>query len=581
MQQSSRAAETHGVSEPPMWVEGLVLLLSVLVVLQFFLQRGVRRQLQRTEAENSAMRQRIAAAAAAAARPSSSSSVKEPSQGAPSVPTHRLRAAPGAGKTGAAAEQVVVGGAITLLSPEPEPEPELGRTEERHISQRWLCVGGLSSADIERGKQWWDGCGLGPPELEGRVVAVQGEGGSRLVGRVLRSRSARWKATVFEVDESSTGTVTEQRLVAVGSSSSGARNFQVEDGRPVLRPWRWSFDDRSRPWPPPPGWGFEGKLEQEQAAAAEQMISTLRAELGVELTLGDALLFLRANEFKAAEATAMYRLGLSWRSSFQPAALPDGGVEQLMRESLHQPPSVIHGARGPEGQRQLQCLYPHLMAGYDRDGRPVRIECMGRIRTKLLYTLTDEDALMRYHVYQNEEVARHFLPAANRLLAQRCNQAHHRYREITVVLDMTHAKLGEMMASDSRGHIMNFLGLQDYFPELLGKMLIVNAPKLLSMMWDFVRAAHTRHLQCLPWPPCAVVLSPPLAGISDAGRTYQGQNCYLSARVALVTGLTGNDSPFSAAPFPWGSASHTTRRHSRLAADRKSCPTRRSCSRTW
>eukprot|EP01049_Picozoa_sp_SAG25_P027866 SAG25_NODE_14765_length_251_cov_0.677632_1_plen_68_part_01 len=68
---------------------------------------------------------------------------------------------------------------------------------------------------------------------------------------------------MFEVEESSTGTVTEQRLVAVGSSSSGARNFQVEDGRPVLRPWRWSFDDRSRPWPPPPGWGFEGKLEHE------------------------------------------------------------------------------------------------------------------------------------------------------------------------------------------------------------------------------------------------------------------------------------------------------------------------------
>jgi hypothetical protein len=34
-----------------------------------------------------------------------------------------------------------------------------------------------------------------------------------------------------------------------------------------------------------------------------------------------------------------------------------------------------------------------------------------------------------------------------------------------------------MMSSDSRGHIANFLGLQDYYPELLGKMLIVNAPR--------------------------------------------------------------------------------------------------------
>eukprot|EP01048_Picozoa_sp_COSAG05_P018890 COSAG05_NODE_2849_length_2574_cov_3.581818_3_plen_288_part_01 len=54
------------------------------------------------------------------------------------------------------------------------------------------------------------------------------------------------------------------------------------------------------------------------------------------------------------------------------------------------------------------------------------------------------------------------------------------------VLDMSMARLGEMMSSDSRSHIANFLGLQDYFPEMLGKMLIVNAPKILTLVWDFV-----------------------------------------------------------------------------------------------
>ena len=95
-----------------------------------------------------------------------------------------------------------------------------------------------------------------------------------------------------------------------------------------------------------------------------------------------------------------------------------------------------------DGQRRLQALYPHLMAGYDRDGRPVRVECMGRIRTKLLYELTTEEHLMRYHVYQNEEAARRFLPAANHRRGDGSN-----HREITVVLDMAHAKLGEMQGS--------------------------------------------------------------------------------------------------------------------------------------
>ena len=46
----------------------------------------------------------------------------------------------------------------------------------------------------------------------------------------------------------------------------------------------------------------------------------------------------------------------------------------------------------------LQALYPNIMSGYDREGRPVRIECMGRIRTALLGELCSEEQLMRYHM---------------------------------------------------------------------------------------------------------------------------------------------------------------------------------------
>ena len=48
-----------------------------------------------------------------------------------------------------------------------------------------------------------------------------------------------------------------------------------------------------------------------------------------------------------------------------------------------------------------------------------------------------------------------FLPAANERAGAGSN-----HREITVVLDMKHAKLSEMMSAESRGHIANFLGLQ-------------------------------------------------------------------------------------------------------------------------
>jgi hypothetical protein len=100
-------------------------------------------------------------------------------------------------------------------------------------------------------------------------------------------------------------------------------------------------------------------------------------------------MFMRANQFKAADALAMYMKGLTWRE--------ENGVAQMMMGSLHSPPPVLAAV---DGQRRLQALYPHLMAGYDRDGRPVRVECMGRIRTKLLYELATEEELMRYHAVQ-------------------------------------------------------------------------------------------------------------------------------------------------------------------------------------
>ena len=87
----------------------------------------------------------------------------------------------------------------------------------------------------------------------------------------------------------------------------------------------------------------------------------------------------------------------------------------------------MHSRKGGSRPARPQVLYPHLMAGYDRDGRPVRVECMGRIRTKLLYELTTEEHLMRYHIYQNEEAARRFLPAANRRVGDGSN-----FREVTI-----------------------------------------------------------------------------------------------------------------------------------------------------
>ena len=55
------------------------------------------------------------------------------------------------------------------------------------------------------------------------------------------------------------------------------------------------------------------------------------------------------------------------------------------------------------------------------------------------------------HRWQNEEIKTRFLPAASARTGKP-------QWDVTVVLDMSMARLGEMMSSASRSHIANFLG---------------------------------------------------------------------------------------------------------------------------
>eukprot|EP01052_Picozoa_sp_SAG31_P024140 SAG31_NODE_2034_length_6611_cov_5.685964_2_plen_580_part_00 len=481
-------------------VEQVVLVLTVLVALQFLRQWQLTNQLARLSAANEALQKRVVVTATTdqsnCASTHSPSSRQESAKGqskdlvqkrvnaSENEPHQRLRSD---SRSLHEEEPLPNGGTVRHTKAAPADCSQFGAQQER----RWICVGEVTESELSdpnRRQQAWNGCGVGPAELlRGQLVAVDGSPG---LGRVTGFRTSRWGAArnVFSIADAATSRVEEYRLALEGSGT----DFQIQDVRDVRQPWRWSFDDRWRPSPPPPGWGFAGNLDSDQQESLREFAVALRQDVDMaaatELAEEAALQFLRATGFKVAAAVRLYLKGTRWREEF--------GLEKLMTSCLTRPPRVI-GDVGGDGQRRLQAsphvvyrslqvpekygwcearqnadprsrclqaLYPHLMAGYDRNGRPVRVECMGRIRTKLLYEFTDEEALMRYHVYQNEETARRFLPAANRRVGSN-------HREITAVLDMTHAKVGEMMSSDSRRHIANFLNLQDYFPELLGKML--------------------------------------------------------------------------------------------------------------
>eukprot|EP01043_Picozoa_sp_COSAG02_P030813 COSAG02_NODE_1985_length_10186_cov_5.320214_2_plen_551_part_00 len=319
---------------------------------------------------------------------------------------------------------------------------------------RWRCLSEASQQQKRRSTMW-DGSGLEAQAVVGRRISVDGLG----VGVCLSVRPARFgggSAYTLALDDHP-GKTTDKRLLSGGSGSV----FRVQDEQQPGTPWRWSHD----PVHPALEQGEVGNLTDEQSAA----VTRLREAAGLnegQMDTRAALRFLRARDFDVAAAKEQWTTMLAWRAREL--------IDNLCRADSFEPPQVC------DTVLRLQSLYPHCMCGYDRGGRPVRIECMGRVEVAELYKHCTEEEICRYHVWQQEEVMSRFLPAC----FQRTGQEHD---QVTVVMDMTSARLRDLTRADARLHIKNFITtLSNYYPETLHRMVIINAPSVLSMAWDFV-----------------------------------------------------------------------------------------------
>ena len=325
---------------------------------------------------------------------------------------------------------------------------------ETNEDMRWRCLSEASPQQEERLKMW-DGSGLEAQAVVGRRVSVDGLG----VGVCLSVRPARFgggSAYKLALDDDP-GKTTDKRLLSGGSGSA----FCVQDEQQPGTPWRWSHD----PMHPAPEPGEVGNLTAEQSGA----VTLLREAAGLNEKQMDertALRFLRARDFDAVAAKEQWSRMLDWRMR--------ESIDDLCRADVFKPPQVC------DTILHLQSLYPHCMCGYDRGGRPVRIECMGRVEVAELYKHCTEEEICRYHVWQQEEIVSRFLPACFHRTGQESDQ-------VTVVMDMTRARLRDLTRADARLHIKNFITtLSNYYPETLHRMVIINAPSVLSMAWDFI-----------------------------------------------------------------------------------------------
>ncbi|KAJ3197532.1 hypothetical protein HK101_002835 [Irineochytrium annulatum] len=168
------------------------------------------------------------------------------------------------------------------------------------------------------------------------------------------------------------------------------------------------------------------------------------------------LRFLRARKFQLPLAKQMFIACEDWRKEYGTATL---------RDTLEFPEYPI-----------VKKFYPRYYHKTDKLGRPLYVEKFGVLDVTQLFSVTTDERMLKNHVYEYEKLVQYRLPAcalkAGRHLEQSC-----------VIMDLKGVSLS--MFPSIYGIVKKVSSIaQDYYPEMLGKMFVINAPMLFSGVYS-------------------------------------------------------------------------------------------------
>ena len=211
--------------------------------------------------------------------------------------------------------------------------------------------------------------------------------------------------------------------------------------------------------------GFYNELNQAQYDALQQWKSNLISQ-NVLPNLDNyddlfLLRFLRARKFDLVKTMEMFKKFLQWRI--------DMHVDEL-RENFEMDNLI-----------EIKRLYPHGYHKTDKQGRPIYIELYDKTDVKGLFKVTTEDKMVKYYIKQYERQIKYIFPACSAVVKRPVEQS-------CTILDANGIGITSLF-----GPIKGFVKLasdigQDYYPEMLGKMTIVNVGFLFRAVWSLVKS---------------------------------------------------------------------------------------------
>jgi len=114
-----------------------------------------------------------------------------------------------------------------------------------------------------------------------------------------------------------------------------------------------------------------------------------------------------------------------------------------------------------------------------QDGRPVYIEQMGNIDLTAMYKITTQDRMLQNLAVEYEKVADPRLPACSR-------QAGHLLETCCSIMDLKGVGIGKVPSVYSYVKLASDMS-QNYYPERLGRLYLINAPWGFSSVFSFIK----------------------------------------------------------------------------------------------
>ncbi|ETE57981.1 SEC14-like protein 5, partial [Ophiophagus hannah] len=165
------------------------------------------------------------------------------------------------------------------------------------------------------------------------------------------------------------------------------------------------------------------------------------------------LRFLRARDFNIDKAREMLCQSLAWRKQYQ--------VDYILQ--TWRPPSL------------LEEFYAGGWHYQDKDGRPLYILRLGQMDTKGLVKALGEESLLRHVLSINEE--------GQRRCEENTNLLGRPISSWTCLVDLEGLNMRHLWRPGVKTLLRIIEVVEDNYPETLGRLLIVRAPRVFPVLW--------------------------------------------------------------------------------------------------